>query len=207
MAASARIIEFPGPQRPQPPRRVKNKELRTREHLTPDEVEAMIAAVRKAGGRVYKRDSLLLQMAYRHGLRATELCRLQWSQLDMDGGRFHVTRLKHGNPGTHLLQGPTLRMLRDWKRQQGSSDYVFTSMNGAPMAWSSVRSVVQLAGKLAGLSFPVHTHMLRHACGYYLANEGKDTRTIQEYLGHRSIGNTVRYTQLSAAKFKGLWPD
>ena len=72
---------------------------------------------------------------------------------------------------------------------------------------ATVRKIVARAGELAGLGFPVHPHMLRHACGYKLANDGHDTRAIQQYLGHKNITHTVRYTELSADRFNGFWQD
>ena len=75
------------------------------------------------------------------------------------------------------------------------------------MTTDNVRKLVQRGGQEAKLPFPVHPHMLRHACGYKLANDGHDTRAIQHYLGHRDIQNTVRYTQLSAQRFKDFWKD
>ena len=65
--------------------------------------------------------------------------------------------------------------------------------------------MIERAGVEAKIPFPVHAHMLRHACGYALANKGVDTRTLQAYLGHRSIQSTVRYTELGPGRFKNLW--
>jgi site-specific recombinase XerD len=70
-----------------------------------------------------------------------------------------------------------------------------------------VRKIVARAGEVAKIGFPVHPHMLRHAAGYYLANRGEDTRSIQAYLGHANITHTVRYTELSPERFKGFWND
>jgi type 1 fimbriae regulatory protein FimB/type 1 fimbriae regulatory protein FimE len=75
------------------------------------------------------------------------------------------------------------------------------------MTTENVRTIVARAGRLAGLTFPVHPHMLRHACGYKLANDGHDTRAIQHYLGHRNIMHTVRYTELASDRFKNFWDD
>jgi integrase len=116
-----------------PPMRQPNQASRAREHLTPEEVERMIVAARHAGGRLAERDVLLIMMAYRHGLRASELIALRWDQMDLKTGTLHVTRLKHGSPATHVLRGPELRALRTWKREQGDArPYVFTSLRGGP---------------------------------------------------------------------------
>ena len=168
-----------------PPIRQRNQASRTREYLTSDEVERSIAAARHAGGRLADRDALLIMMAYRHGLRASELIALRWDQIDLKAGTLPVARLKHGSPSTHPLRGPELRALRAWKREQGDpTPYVFTSLRGGPMTRRTVHRVVAEVAKAAGIGFPVHPHMLRHATGYYLANAGHDTRAIQLYLGH-----------------------
>jgi type 1 fimbriae regulatory protein FimE len=191
-----------------PPPRQPNQASRTREHLTPDEVERMIAAARQADGRVAERDALLIMIAYRHGLRASELAGLRWDQIDLKAGAFHVARRKNGSPSTHPLRGPELRALRSWKRQQAElAPYVFTSLRGGPLTTRTIHFVVAAAGKAAGIRFPVHPHMLRHATGFYLANAGQDTRAIQLYLGHKNIQHTVRYTELSPQRFKDFWKD
>src|SRR4051794_27266851 len=143
----------------------------------------MITAARHTNCRLVERDALLIMMAYRHGLRASELVALRWDQIDLKAGTLHVARLKHGSPSTHPLRGPELRALRAWKREQGdATPYVFTSLRG-PMARRTVHHLVVEAAKAAGIEFPVHPHMLRHATGFYLANAGQDTRAIQLYLG------------------------
>ena len=147
-------------------------------------------------------------MAYRHGLRASELAGLRWDQIDLKAGALHVARRKNGSPSTHPLRGPELRALRSWKRQQDEmTPYVFTSLRGGPLTVRTIHFVVAAAGKAAGIDFPVHPHMLRHATGFYLANAGQDTRAIQLYLGHKNIQHTVRYTELSPLRFKDFWKD
>jgi integrase len=191
-----------------PPVRQPNQASRTREYLTPDEVERMIATARHAGGRLAERNALLIMIAYGHGLRASELIALRWDQIDLKAGTLHVARLKHGSPSTHPLRGPELRGLRAWKREQAeATPYVFTSLRGGPMTRRTVHHVVAEAAKAAGIEFPVHPHMLRHATGFYLANAGQGTRAIQLYLGHRNIQHTVRYTELSVNRFKNFWED
>jgi type 1 fimbriae regulatory protein FimB/type 1 fimbriae regulatory protein FimE len=209
MSATARIIEFPTQQRPQPPRRRHNTDTRSREHLTADEIERMLASIRKAGGRVVERDTLVLLIAFRHGLRAGELTRLRWDQVDLKAGLLHVNRMKNGTPSTHPLHGPELRALRAWQREQGEGrPYVFTSLRGgAPIDRRVVHRIFADAGKAAGIPFPCYPHMARHACGFKLANDGQDTRAIQLYLGHKNIQHTVRYTELSPERFKDFWQD
>jgi site-specific recombinase XerD len=189
-----------------PPRRRKNKETRSREHLTPLEVTALMAAA-KASGRYGQRDAALIEIMYRHGLRVSEAIALRWEQVELKAGLLHVARLKNGTPSTHPLRGPELRALRtlqtDWKQ----SSYVFCSERDGPMTSSNVRKLIARAGVKAKIGFPVHPHQLRHATGYKLANDGQDTRAIQLYLGHKNIAHTVRYTELSADRFKGFFKD
>ncbi len=189
-----------------PPKRIPNAELRTREYLTPDEVDALMAAA-KGVGRHRHRDQTLILLAYRHGLRVSELISLRWDQVELKQGLLHVTRIKNGSPSTHPVRGPEIRALRQLARDYPNSPYVFSSERNGPLTASSVRKIVTRAGKLADIPFPVHPHMLRHACGYKLANDGHDTRAIQHYLGHKNITHTVRYTELSADRFTSFWQD
>lgn len=194
------------PGSPLPPRRVANAERRAREHLTPDEVEKLLTAAGKAGRHPH-RDRTLLLLAYRHGLRVSELVALRWDQVDLKAGILHVARLKNGLPSSHPLRGPELRALRELQREYPGSPYLFITERGGPMTTATVRKLMTRAGVLARLPFPIHPHMLRHATGYKLANDGHDTRAIQHYLGHRNITHTVRYTEMAPGRFKNFWRD
>lgn len=189
-----------------PPKKPKNSDRRTREYLTPDEVDRLIRAARKVG-RHRSRDAAIILLMYRHGLRVGEVIDLRWEQLDLEQGLFHVRRLKQGNPGIHPLRGVELRALRKVQKKYPKSPYVFLSEQGGNIGDSAVRKMVLRAGKVAGIPFPVHPHMLRHATGFYLANKGFDTRAIQSYLGHRNITHTVRYTELVPGRFRDFWGD
>jgi integrase len=181
--------------------RKSNKELgRDRKHLTPEEVERLEKAVKR--NRNGTRDWLLIHMAARHGLRASEIVGLKRSAIDLDKGRMQVSRLKGGQSSTHPLDGATLRALRQLYRETGDNAFVFVSERGGPMAREAFQRLVERAGKAAGLDFAVHPHMLRHACGYRLANEGKDAFAIQGWLGHQSLGMTKSYCALAADRFK-----
>jgi integrase len=188
------------------PRRPKNAELRTREYLTEREVEQLIEGCK--GNRRPHRDQTMILMAFRHGLRASEVCDLQWTQVDFPAATLAVTRAKHGTPSTHPLTGRELRALRRLHREaEGRSPYLFVSERGSPMTVSNFQKLVTKACEVAGLKIKAHPHMLRHACGYKLANEGHDTRGLQAYLGHKNIQHTVRYTELAPTRFKGWWKD
>jgi integrase len=149
----------------------------------------------------------MILLAYRHGLRVSELINLRWDQLDLDQGLLHVRRVKNGVPSTHPLTGTEIRALRKLKRLAGESAYVFLSERKGPLTDSSVRKRMAQAGERAALGFPVHPHQLRHGCGYKLANDKQDTRAIQLFLGHRNIQHTVQYTELAAERFQDFWRD
>ena len=181
--------------------RPENTDVRVREHLTPGEVEALAAAAKKRG-RYGHRDALVIRMTARHGFRVSELCELRWDQIDLRAGLIHVTRKKNGVPSTHPLTGDEVRALRQLRRDWPDGRQVFVTERGAPFTRSGFAKMVERAGEEAGFDFPVHMHMLRHACGYYYANRGEDTRSLQLWLGHKSIQHTVRYSELSAERFK-----
>lgn len=178
-----------------------------RKDLSEAEMKKLLDAARK--DKYPRRDVCMLLLAYRHGLRVSELTGLRLSDLDLDAGRLHVRRLKGSLSGTHPLEGDELRALRAWLRERSATPhaglpFVFVSERGA-MTRQAFNYLVAEAGKRAGFAFKVHPHMIRHATGFYLANKGYDTRLIQDYLGHRNIAHTVRYTRTAANRFDGLW--
>src|SRR5271170_1745081 len=179
----------------QPPRRRPNAELRPREYLTEAEVERLMKAARD--NRNGHRDATMLLLAFRHGLRAAEVVTLRWDNVDLAHGKLHVTRVKNGSPSVHPLAGTEIRALRRLKRESPESPFVLVSERGSPFTTAGFRKMVARLGVAARFKFPVHPHMLRHACGFKLANKGVDTRALQHYLGHKSIQHTVRYTELS----------
>jgi integrase len=188
------------------PKRVPNADLRTREYLTEAEVERLLTAAN--GNRWGHRDATMILVGYRHGLRVSELVDLRWDQVEFATATLHVRRVKQGTPSTHPILGDELRALRRLQRkQEPKSPYVFTSERGAPFSTAGFARMVERAGREAKLAFKAHPHMLRHTCGYALANKGHDTRALQAYLGHRNIQHTVRYTELSPMRFKDFWRD
>src|SRR3954471_23442961 len=186
------------------PTRRPNAEIRTREYLTDAEVDKLTEAAK--GNRYGHRDATMVLVAYRHGLRVSELVDLRWDQIDFTAATLAVRRAKRGTPSTHPIVGDELRALRRLQREQEpKSAFVFTSERGAPFSPAGFARMIERAGAEAGLEFKAHPHMLRHACGFALANKGHDTRALQGYLGHRNIQHTVRYTELSADRFKDFW--
>ncbi len=189
------------------PKRVRNAQARPREYLTPKEVERLMRAAKRDGRRYGVRDATMILVAFRHGLRVSELCSLTWDQFDFSTGMMHVRRIKNGIPSVHQIGGEEMRALRALKRDDGGSRFVFMTERGAPMTAAGFRKLLSRLGVAAKFAFSIHPHMLRHATGFKLANDGHDTRSLQHYLGHKNINHTVRYTELSPERFKGFWKD
>ena len=190
----------------------KNTESQTIDHqaknfLTTSEMKKFLAAARK--GRHAVRDYCLMLMAYRHGLRVSELIDIRLNDLDLETGRLFVRRLKGSLSTQQPIEGDELRALRAWLRERetypnASSNYLFLSERGM-LTRQAINYLVTQIGHKASLNFKVTPHSLRHSTGYFLANKGHDTRLIQDYLGHKNITHTVRYTRTAAARFEGLW--
>jgi site-specific recombinase XerD len=203
---SSASVNSPTTRRVPPPRKRPNAHWRSREYLTPMEVETLVRAARHLG-RHRHRDATMIQLAYRHGLRVAELIALRWDQVDLRHGLLHVRRCKNGLSSTHPLYGVELRALRHLARLYPDTPYVFVTERQGPLTDSTFRKIVARAGVQAQLGFSVHPHMLRHATGFKLANGGHDTRAIQHYLGHKNIQHTVRYTELDVRRFRDFWQD
>jgi type 1 fimbriae regulatory protein FimB len=176
-------------------------------YLTEAEMDRLLNAAKH--GRHGTRDYAMVLMGYRHGLRVSELVGLRLDHVRLDEGRIWVTRLKGSLDTDQPLQGDSLRAVRAWLRERQEMrwkdlPWLFISERGA-MSRKAVNYLVAAAGTRAGLPVHVHPHMLRHSCGYALVNKGTDTRTIQDYLGHKNIQHTVHYTRLAAKRFEGIW--
>ena len=183
--------------------RSKNADYRSREYLTEKEIDKLLAAAGES--RNPGRDRLLILMAFRHALRVSELVDLRWQQISLDTATVHITRAKNGTPSVHGLQGDELRLLRALRREHPHADFVFLSERKAPLSVDGAQKLIERLGESAGLPFPIHAHMLRHAAGYALAARGVDTRTLQAFMGHRSIANTVIYTAVADKRIRNIW--
>lgn len=171
--------------------------------VTQSEMEALRKAARKTRNPV--RNELILLMMYRHGLRVSELCKIQMEQLDLDQSSIFVKRIKNGISGMHPMAGDELRLLRRYLRERKTAlPWLFVSERGNQLARSSVNKICELCADKAALP-PVNPHMLRHGCGFFMINNGHDIRAIQIYLGHASITNTTIYTKLNEKQFVGMW--
>jgi integrase len=175
-----------------------------RRYLTQREIERLMDCARKHG-RYGHRDATMILVAYRHGLRASEVCDLQWPQIELSEGRLHVHRVKNGIPSVHPIRGDEMRALRKLRREYPKDAHVFVSERGGPIGPIGFHRLIQRLGEAAKMPFPIHPHMLRHACGFKLANDGHDTRALQHYLGHKNIQHTVRYTDMAPDRFKNFW--
>jgi type 1 fimbriae regulatory protein FimB len=178
-----------------------------RKHLTRLEVEKLLTATK--GTRYAARDHCLLLLMFRHGLRVSEACGLVLSQVDIESHVLHVKRLKDGLSTTHPLKGDELRAIKAWLKERArmkpETDAFFLSRRHGPLSRKTAWKMIRHYGELAGLPVDAHPHMLRHACGFALADQGADTRLIQDYLGHRNIQHTVMYTATNPARFERLW--
>jgi len=134
------------------PLRRPNAELRPREHLTEHEIDKLVEAAK--GNRWGQRDTTMILIAFRHGLRASELCGLQWSDVEFETGTLHLRRTKGGTTATHPLLGDELRALRSLKRD-AKSPFIFVSERGAPFTVSGFAKLVERAGIEAKLPFPI----------------------------------------------------
>lgn len=187
-----------------PPRR--RKDTRPRKHLTPSEVAALLRAAHKSG-RYGLRDEAAVLLAYRHGLRASELVALEWSAIDFKGATIAIRRAKGGLTTEHPLRAVELRLLGRLRKESPDATYVLMTERGTPWTTSNWRKVLTRLAGPAKLPISVNPHALRHATGFYLASKGVDTRALSHYLGHRSLQSSEIYTAQSAARFKDFWRD
>ena len=149
----------------------------------------------------------MVLLAYRHGFRVSELVGLRWDAVDFNAGG-----LRTGEPGQTARPARTRSRAGSYApcavyAASRSRSRRSCSCPSATRRSPREASVVARLGVAAGFEFPVRPHMLRHACGFQLANQGTDTRTLQAYLGHKNIQHTVRYTELAPQRFKWLWED
>lgn len=183
--------------------------MNRRRYLTAREVQAMMLAARQ--GPTGERDYCLILLAFRHGMRISEILDLRYRDLDLSEGRINIRRLKNGFSTIHPLLSDECQAIEHWNWIRGNwknivaIDTVFISRRGTPLSRQQAYRIIRTAGEKAGTVTHTHPHMLRHACGYELAERGADTRLIQDYLGHRNIRHTVHYTASNAARFTGLW--
>lgn len=182
--------------------------MTTRKHLTESEINRLLQAAQQ--GVNPERDCCLIWMCYIHGCRVSEIINWRLSDIDLVSKRIYVHRLKNGLSTTHPLYAIEYKVLRAWLNKRKAyknacSEWVFLSQKGNRISRQRIYALMRQCSELAGLAIEAHPHMLRHACGYALANKGMDTRLIQDYLGHRNIQHTVLYTASNAGRFHKAW--
>ncbi|MGH7047562.1 MAG: tyrosine-type recombinase/integrase [Stellaceae bacterium] len=188
--------------------RKKDAEYRDRTYLRPEEIDKLVRTA-KERGRYGLRDALAITMAFRHGLRASELVSLRWRQIDFTSKPVHlaVQRLKGSVNSTQPVKGDELRMLREWRREQaeGWEDLILTTERGTGWTVGGFRRMLQRAAEACELGVAVHPHMLRHSAGFALADRGRDLREVQAFLGHKNVSNTTRYVELRPGRLDRIW--
>lgn len=181
-----------------------------RKHLTESEIERIIQAARI--GKNPERDCCLIWMCYIHGCRVSEISSWRLSDIDLVGDRIFIHRLKNGLSTVHPIYSIERKVLLAWLKvrslhRNSDSDWLFLSRKGGRLSRQRIYELIRKLSVQAGLGVEAHPHMLRHACGYALADMGMDTRLIQDYLGHRNIQHTVLYTASNAHRFHKVWRD
>lgn len=185
-----------------------NSDIKKRNFLAQNEIESLLNAANS--GPHAARNYCLTLLCFIHGFRASEICRLRISDIDLRSKCIYIHRLKKGFSTTHPLLNKEVQALKRWldirdEYPQSTSEWLFLSRKGNPLSRQQFYQIISASGDQAGLPLEIHPHMLRHSCGFALANMGIDTRLIQDYLGHRNIRHTVWYTASNAGRFYGIW--
>ncbi len=187
-----------------------NSDIKKRNFLTQNEIESLLNAANS--GPHAARNYCLTLLCFIHSFRASEICRLRISDIDLRSKCIYIHRLKKGFSTTHPLLNKEIQALKRWldirdEYPQSTSEWLFLSRKGNPLSRQQFYQIISASGDQAGLPLEIHPHMLRHSCGFALANMGIDTRLIQDYLGHRNIRHTVWYTASNAGRFYGIWDN
>lgn len=182
--------------------------MKNRKYLTPSEVEKLLEVTLR--GKHAERDYCLIWMCFIHGCRVSEISSWRLSDIDIEGNNIYIHRLKNGFSTVHPLYRRERKSLMLWMNKRkdyrgADTDWLFLSNRGAKLSRQRIYWLIRNYSDAANLTINAHPHMLRHGCGFALADRGIDTRLIQDYLGHRNIQNTVIYTASNANRFKEVW--
>lgn len=194
----------PAPRKPGPPRRLKNEAYRDEEHLTEDEVKAVAKAAANVG-RHPERDEAMIMIAFHHGLRCTELVKMKWERINLDREDIWILRVKDSVSGRHPLIPGDAALLK--KLHPAESGWVFKSESKkgtGHVSESGFAKIVERAGERAKLKYPIHPHMLRHSCGFWLRAQRHDLLDIRDWLGHKAVKNTERYAKAGPDRFREI---
>lgn len=181
---------------------VDEHERSDRDFLTQAETTRLLNSAKT--GRFGVRDYAMLLLAFRHGLRVSELVSVRTSDVDLDARRIWVRRVKDGLSTNQPLQGDELRAVRGYLRiRKDNLPWLFLSSQGGQMTRQNLNYIIRQAGAKAEIGH-VHPHMLRHSCGHVLTDKGTVTRLVQDWLGHRDIRHTAHYTRTSSKRFETI---
>jgi type 1 fimbriae regulatory protein FimE len=187
-------------------RRKRRATRRSRDHLSPEEIEQLLEAAAETGRHAHRNYTLIL-LCYRHGLRINELREMRWRVVDFKRRQLRVNRVNNGISSVHPLHATDLKALRKLKRDYPGTPYLFVTDRNEQLSKRTVSRVVAAAGRAAGFRFHVSPRMVRHACGYALANAGHNVVALQHYLGYRNIRHMLRYLELPDRPFKDFGKD
>lgn len=184
--------------------------MKQRKFLTRSEIDSVLEECKK--GRYPQRDFCMLLMCFIHGFRVSELCRLSLHDIDLKSKIIYVRRLKGGLSTSQPILEQEFNALTDWLEarktwREADQPWIFLSQKTGAISRQQVYGLLKRYGEKAGVSIAAHPHMLRHSCGYALADLGRDTRLIQDYLGHRNISHTVIYTASNSKRFYHMWEE
>ncbi len=178
----------------------------SRRYLSENEVQQILDIAQQHSLRNY----CMIYLAFIHGFRASELLSLKLTDYDPFASTLSIRRLKGGLSTIHPLSSEECHIISQWlqvrlRSSSSDSQWLFPSRNNTHITRQRFWQIIRTYGVMAGLTVRAHPHMLRHACGFALAERGNDTRLIQDYLGHKNIRHTVRYTATSPARFRQAW--